>query len=48
MKLQSSMTLFAYAAGQLSVFYEVLEKYFNGRYDEVGKQKSMKRFKMVL
>ena len=38
MKLRSSMTLFAYAAGQRSVFHEVLKKYFDGRYDDKTKQ----------
>ena len=38
MKLRSSMTLFAYAAGQPSVFHNVLEKYFDGRYDENTKR----------
>jgi uncharacterized protein (DUF1810 family) len=33
MKLQSSMTLFALAAGQGSVFERVLEKYFQGKRD---------------
>ena len=31
MKLQSSMTLFAHAAGGYSVFHEVLDKFYDGR-----------------
>ena len=35
MKLQSCMTLFAYACGEKdSIFREVLEKFFNGKTDE--------------
>ena len=34
MKLKSSMTLFAQAAGPGSVFARVLEKYFHGQQDE--------------
>lgn len=38
MKLRSSMTLFACAAGKPSVFYDVLDKYFGGRMDQRTKQ----------
>jgi uncharacterized protein (DUF1810 family) len=34
LKLRSSMTLFATAAGADSVFEQVLDKYFNGKRDE--------------
>ncbi len=33
MKLKSSMTLFAVASGEASVFQQVLDKYFNGAKD---------------
>ena len=32
-KLKSSMTLFAYAAGEGSVFHRVLDKFFHGKMD---------------
>ena len=38
MKLRSSMTLFAYAAGADSVFVQVLDKFFGGKYDIRTKQ----------
>jgi uncharacterized protein (DUF1810 family) len=34
LKLKSSMTLFAIACGEKSVFHRVLDKYFNGEMDE--------------
>ena len=37
-KLRSSMTLFAYASGKHSVFHEVLDKFFDGRFDNKTKQ----------
>ena len=37
-KLRSSMTLFAYASGKHSVFHEVLDKFFDGRFDNRTKQ----------
>jgi uncharacterized protein (DUF1810 family) len=35
MKLRSSMTLFDYVAADAGVFADVLDRYFNGRRDEV-------------
>ena len=44
MKLQSCMTLFAYACGEKdSVFYKVLEKLFDGKTDE-NTMKIMKKY----
>ena len=34
MKLRSSMTLFAIVSGENSVFHKVLQKFFDGKYDE--------------
>ncbi len=34
LKLRSSMTLFAEAAGEVSVFQRVLDKFFEGKKDE--------------
>lgn len=38
LKLHSSMTLFAYAAGEPSVFHKVLDKYFGGEFDSGTKR----------
>lgn len=38
MKLRSSMTLFAYVAGEQSFFNQVLGKYFHGKYDNRTKR----------
>ncbi len=34
LKLQSSMTLFALISPENSIFHQVLDKFFNGKYDE--------------